>query len=178
MGGGALQPQILPIVLPARRVGRHDGEGMKRHRQVMLGRRRPHRLDVRVIQRHARRRVDQNPPGPARFSPTLYLGEAALDVAGGDQDDAADALGVRAAVILHPPVIGAVHADLQADVIAKGHGPAIDLEYKLDPLAETGLGAKAEGDGYGRRQHRSGQQRSGVNTARHFAAPGIRRPSS
>ena len=51
--------------------------------------------------------------------------------------------------------------------------PAIDLEYKLDPLAGTGLGGDAGGDGYGRRQHRSGQQRSNMFNAHHLAAPGM-----
>ena len=61
----ALQPEVLPGVEPARRIGGHNREGVEHHGQVMLLRRCPYRLERWMIERHAIRRVPHHRPGPA-----------------------------------------------------------------------------------------------------------------
>jgi hypothetical protein len=80
----------------------------------------PHRLEVRMIEWHAIRRVHHQPPRPARSSPAADFLEAARHVARAGEDHAADAIGIGAAVILHPAVIGAVHPRLERHVVARG----------------------------------------------------------
>src|SRR3954469_6579488 len=122
MRGRALQPQVLPRIEAAGRVRRHHGERMQHYRKIVVLRRRPYRLEARVIDRHAVRRVGHHRPGPARFAPALDLLQARLHVARADDDDAAQALGIRAAVLVHPAVVRAIHRHLQRDVVASGPG--------------------------------------------------------
>ena len=91
-----------------------------------------------MVERHAGRRISHDRPGPAGTRPAAQLGEAAFDVAGGDQDDAAEPFGKGTAIIRHPAVVGAVHRRLESDVLARRPGaePAGGQgQIHLDPLA-------------------------------------------
>ena len=91
-----------------------------------------------MVERHAGRRIGHHRPGPAGTRPMADLGEAAFDVAGGNQDDAAEPLGKGAAIIRHPAVVGAVHRRLEGDVVARGPGaePARRQgQVHVDPFA-------------------------------------------
>ncbi len=118
----ALQPEVLPGVQAAGRVRRHDGERVQDDGEVMLLRRRPDRLETGMVERHAVRRVGHHCPGPARLSPALYLFQPGLHVARADQDQATQAIGICAAVVLHPAVVGAIHRHLELHVVTRGPG--------------------------------------------------------
>src|SRR6476646_2728081 len=90
----ALQPEVLPGVEAAGRVRRHHGERVQHDREIVILRRRPHRLEARMIERYAIRRVRHDGPGPARLAPAFDFLEAGLHIARADEDDAAEPIGI------------------------------------------------------------------------------------
>src|SRR5215472_12857790 len=117
-----LQPQIIPGVLPAGRIGWHYGEGVQDDREIERRRLGVEWLQGRVVEWQANRRINHHSPRPARFAPAPQLGKASLDIAPADKDYAPEPRRIGAAIILHPSVIGAVHRHFERDVVAGGPG--------------------------------------------------------
>jgi hypothetical protein len=82
----ALEPEIVPGILPAWRIGRHHCESMQHDGEIELGGFGIERLQRRVVERHTDRRIHHCPPGPARLTPTAYLGQRTFYVTGAGQN--------------------------------------------------------------------------------------------
>ena len=82
----------------------------------------PDRLEIRMIDRIAGRRIDEDAPRPARLRPAVDLGDRTLHVSRAAQHDAAEPLRIGLAVILHPLVVGLVHGHFERHVRARGPG--------------------------------------------------------
>src|SRR5437667_2478515 len=85
-----LQPQIVPGVLAAGRIRRHDGKGVQYDREVEFGRRSIEGFEFGMIERHAYRCIYHQAPGPALARAAADLGERSLDIAGAGKDHAAE----------------------------------------------------------------------------------------
>ncbi len=75
-----------------------------------------------MVEGHSGRRIGHHRPGPARSRPMADFGHASFDVAGRGQDDATEPAGKGAAIIRHPPVVGAVHRGFERDIVARRPG--------------------------------------------------------
>src|SRR5215472_15095979 len=113
----ALEPEIVPGVLAAWRIRRHHCEGMQYNGEIELGGCGVERLQCWMVERHASRRVDHQPPSPFRFTPAVDLAERSVNVAGARQYDAAEPVWITAAIVGHPAVIGSVYRHFERHVV-------------------------------------------------------------
>src|SRR5262249_58072702 len=85
-----------------------------------------------IVERHAVRRVGEDTPSPPRLAPAPYFLDAARDVAPAREQHPAEARGICAAIVVHPAVIGAIHAELQGRIVGRPRAEPSRGERQVD----------------------------------------------